>query len=77
MKFPILISACLAALALSACDRPKEVVAVPVPVQGPKGEPGAPGPAGAPGAPGPQGEQGEKGARGNTVVVVPPAERKN
>ena len=79
MKFTMLLAA-LTALTLSACERPKEVVAVPVPgptavvpvpVPGPAGAPGAPG------APGPEGEKGEKGRPGDTVVIVPQPPKSN
>ena len=63
---------------------PPAVVTVPVPtpVPGPAGPPGAPGPVGAdgpkgdPGKAGPEGMKGERGKSGDTVVIVPPAERK-
>jgi hypothetical protein len=77
MKLITLFSAVLVALALSACEKQTDVVAVPVPSQGPAGPQGAPGPTGAPGAPGPSGEKGAKGepGKGDTVVIVPPAQR--
>lgn len=64
MKYSMMFSAMLMALALSACDRttvvaPAPVVAVPVP--DPSGPPGA------------QGAPGEPGKPGDTVVVIPPA----
>jgi len=64
MKYSILISALLAALTLSACDRPT-VVNTPavVPVPGPPGPTGATGTTGATGA---TGAQAEKGATGDT-----------
>jgi hypothetical protein len=55
----------------------KEVVPVPVPVQGPagpageKGEKGDPGSQGSTGAPGEPGKKGEPGKDGDSVVVVP------
>ena len=81
MKYSVVVSAALAAVALSACDRPTvvvpsspSVVAVPVPVPGPPGPQGAPGMPAEKGAAGPQGEKGEKGrpGSGDTIVVVPP-----
>jgi hypothetical protein len=61
----------------------KEVVPVPVPVQGPagpageKGEKGDSGSQGTTGAPGDPGQKGEPGKDGGAVVVVPdrPVER--
>jgi len=71
-------AALIALVILSACEPKKEVVVVPTPVPGPKGEPGpqgapgstvvVPGPKGEPGAPGPQGapgSPGEPGAKGD------------
>lgn len=69
MKHLTLISAVLATFALSACERPKDVVTVPVP--GPTAVVPVPGPQGPAGAPGPAGPKGKSG--GDTVVVVPPA----
>ncbi|SFU80388.1 hypothetical protein [Pseudoduganella namucuonensis] len=75
MKLPILLAA-VAALALTACEKTTvnnppvvdpapapAVVPVPVPVPGPAGPPGAPG------AP------GEAGKPGDTVIVVPDANK--
>lgn len=61
MKYSILFSALLAALTLSACDRPT-VVTTPAVVT----VPGPAGPAGATGATGATGAQAEKGATGAT-----------
>lgn len=61
MKYSILFSALLAALTLSACDRPT-VVTTPAVVT----VPGPAGPAGATGATGATGAQAEKGATGDT-----------
>ena len=75
------------ALTLSACDRPTvvtpaAVVAVPVPgpaVPGPAGPTGATGSTGYTGATGSTGDTGATGERGktggDTVVIVPPAQR--
>ena len=68
MKVSIAFSAVLLALALSACERQTDVVAVPAP--GPTAVVPVPGPQGPAGAPGPA---GPKGKSGDTVVVVPPA----
>jgi hypothetical protein len=62
MKYSILFSALLAALALSACDRPTVVTTPPAVVT----VPGPAGPAGATGATGATGAQAEKGATGAT-----------
>ena len=69
MKASMAISAVLLALALSACERQTDVVAVPAP--GPTAVVPVPGPQGPAGAPGPAGPKGKSG--GDTVVVVPPA----
>lgn len=87
MKYSTLLLTLLAALGLSACDRPTIVntpatpVAVPVTVPGPAGPAGATGATGATGnmgyegSKGDTGETGQTGARGNTggdtIVVVP------
>ena len=79
MKYSMMFSAVLFALALSACDRPTvvtpaPVVAVPPPTvvaPAPVVAVPVPGPAGPPGAPGAPGEPGKPG---DTVVVIPPAE---
>ncbi len=69
MKYPIMISAVLAALALSACDWPRTSVApvvVTVPVPGPAGPTGATGSTGATGYTGDTGAKGGTGATGST-----------
>lgn len=80
MKYSIVVSAVVMALALSACDRPTvvtpaAVVAVPVPVPGPAGPTGATGSTGSTGATGYTGATGDTGATGktggDTVVIVP------
>jgi hypothetical protein len=97
MKISVLMAAVLAMASLTACEKKtivnpppaaeqpaavqKEVVPVPVPVQGPQGPAGEKGEKGDPGTQGPQGETGEKGdpgKNGSTTVVVPqqPAERR-
>lgn len=68
MKHSILAATMLAAMALSACDRPTVVTAVPAVVA----VPGPPGATGATGATGSQGDTGKPG-QGATVVVVTPA----
>jgi hypothetical protein len=81
MRYLFVFIAALSLLALSACDRPTEVVTpanpntvVVAPVPGPAGPAGAQGVQGAPaekgetgatGAQGAQGEQGNKGNKGN------------
>ena len=73
MKRSILMAAALAALGLTACDKPTVVNVPPPPA-------GAPGPAGPTGATGSQGNEGSQGNTGNTgkpgegttVIVVPP-----
>lgn len=72
MKYSIIVSAALAVMALSACDR-QPVVAVPVPVAvpGPAGAPGATGATGSTGSTGDTGATGKTG--GNTVVIIPAA----
>ena len=64
MKTSILLASLLAALGLTACDRPTVVntppaapVAVPVPVPGPAG---------------PQGETGKTGKPGDAAVILVP-----
>ena len=82
----LLVSAMLAALGLTACDRPTVIVpATPVVVPGPA-VPGPAGPQGATGsqgvggntgntgATGSQGDTGKTGAGGGTAVIVVPAE---
>jgi hypothetical protein len=81
MKYSIIYPATLMALAavtLSACDRPTvvntpAVVTVPGPA-GPSGATGATGSTGSTGDTGNTGAQGQKGSTGgDTVVVMPPA----
>ena len=84
MKYSILLSALLAALSLSACDKPTVVnVPAPVAVPGPAGPTGATGNTGAEGAQGATGNQGNQGNDGNkgapgksgdstTIIVTPP-----
>ena len=81
MKYSIMVSAVVMALALSACDRPTTVVTPPaavVTVPGPAGATGATGSTGstgstgATGSPGDTGATGERGKTGgDTVVIVP------
>lgn len=87
MKYSTLFVSLIAALGLSACDRPTTVVTVPAtpaPIQGPagpQGETGAQGTTGAQGYEGSKGDTGKTGAQGyegaqgepggSTVVVVP------
>jgi hypothetical protein len=72
MKYPIVFSAVVMALALSACDKPTvvtpaAVVTVPVPgPAGPTGATGATGSAGDTGATGSTGSTGYTGATGST-----------
>ncbi len=89
MKYSIVFSAVLMALALSACDRPTTVVTPPavvtVPVPGPAGPTGATGAtgytgatgstgdAGATGTTGDTGATGERGKTGGDTVVIVPA----
>lgn len=82
MKYSILLSSLLAALAITACDKPTVVntppttIVVPGPA-GPAGDAGVKGNTGNQGDQGVQGNEGDKGATGSdgaTVVVVPPAE---
>ena len=86
MKYSIVFSAVVMALALSACDRPTvvtpaAVVTVPVPgPAGPTGDTGATGSTGATGTVGDTGATGKTGATGehgktggDTVVVIPAA----
>jgi hypothetical protein len=71
MKYSLILVA-VAALGLSACQKPAEtpaappatVIEVPVAVPGPAGEPGQPGAEGMPGATGAAGTAGETGASG-------------
>jgi Collagen triple helix repeat (20 copies) len=86
----LLVSAMLAVLGLTACDRPTVIVpATPVAVPGPAGPQGATGSKGAEGntgsagntgntgntgATGSQGDTGKTGAGGGTAVIVVPAE---
>lgn len=79
MNHVILISALLATLGLSACDRPTVIIpATPVAVPGPAGPQGATGDQGSRGVTGSQGETGSEGSKGETgktgstaVIVVP------
>ena len=87
MKYPVILSAVLVAIALSACERPTAVVTVPVP--GPAGATGATGSTGSTGSTGATGSTGSMGATGSTgdtgatgdrgktggdtVIIVPPA----
>lgn len=85
MNQKILIFTLLAALTLTACDKPT-IVNVPaetVVVPGPAGPPGDPGVQGDPGIQGNQGEEGYKGdtgdagvdgEAGSTVIVIPPSD---
>jgi hypothetical protein len=70
MNHSILLSALLATLSLTACDKPTvvNVPATPVAVPGPAG------PQGEAGSQGATGSQGEAGAPSDatTVIVVPP-----
>lgn len=71
MKYSIVFSAALVALALTACDRPATVVtpavvSVPTPVPGPAGATGATGAAGSAGSTGSTGYTGATGATGST-----------
>ena len=66
MKHSILAAVMLSALALTACDRPTVVTAVPAVVP-------VPGPAGPTGATGAQGDTGKSGQGTTVVVVTPPA----
>jgi hypothetical protein len=71
MNHVIVISAVLAAVALSACDKPQTVTptVITVPVPGPAGPSGAVGESGAPGAtgvPGSTGATGDTGMTGST-----------
>lgn len=86
MKFSIVASAVVMALALSACDRPTvvtpaAVIAVPGPAgatgaTGASGATGATGYTGATGSTGDTGATGEKGKTGgDTVVIVPSPQR--
>ena len=79
----LLVSAMLAGLGLTACDRPTVIVpatpvvvpgpAVPGPA-GPQGATGSQGVGGNTGATGSQGDTGKTGAGGGTAVIVVPAE---
>ena len=73
MNHPILVSALLATLSLTACDKPT-VVNVPTPgaTPGPAGPTGATGGTGATGSTGNTGATGKTG-EGTTVILVPPA----
>lgn len=89
MKYSIIFAAVLAALMVTACDKPAvvtpTVVTVPVPgPAGPTGATGSSGMTGQTGASGATGSTGDTGATGSTgepgktggdttVVVVPPA----
>jgi hypothetical protein len=69
MKYSIVFSAALMALALSACDRPTVVTpaaVVTVPVAGPAGPAGATGATGSAGSTGSTGSTGDTGATGST-----------
>lgn len=91
MKYSILVSSILMALALGACSKtepvvPATVVNVPVPVAvpGPAGPTGAAGATGATGDAGATGSTGNAGATGDpgktstdTVIVVPAAPAAN
>lgn len=71
MKYSIVFSAALVALALTACDRPATVVtpavvSVPTPVPGPAGATGATGATGSAGSTGSTGYTGATGATGST-----------
>ena len=70
MKQIVLASMLLAAVSLTACEKPT-VVNVPTPVVTPVVPvvPGPAGPQGPSGTPGPTGKSGD----GATVIVVPPA----
>ena len=66
MNHTLLLSALLATLSLTACDRPTVVtVPVPVAVPGPAGPAGPTGATGNQGSTGYQGNQGDPGATGN------------
>ena len=69
MKHTLYLPALLAALSLSACDKPTvvNVPATPVAVPGPAGPTGATGSAGATGSQGASGPAGD----GTTVIIVP------
>jgi hypothetical protein len=82
MKYSIVFSALLMAVAVSGCDfRPATTpVVVTVPVPGPAGatgatgstgSTGATGTTGATGSTGDAGEKGDRGKTGDTIVVVP------
>ena len=77
MKYSIVFSAAVMALALSACDRPTVVTtpAAVVAVPGPACATGATGSTGYTGATGSTGDTGATGERGktggDTVVIVP------
>ncbi len=81
MNNSILMTALVAALLLSACDKtpvvvnvPPETVTVPGPA-GPAGEQGDKGNMGVPGTEGVPGDTGKTGASGDTTVIItPPAE---
>lgn len=83
MKYSVVVSALLMALAISACDKPPVVTptVVTVPVPGPAGPAGATGQSGSTGEVGAAGATGNTGATGDTgktgkiggdtVVIVP------
>ena len=79
MKYSIIFAAVLAALAVTACNKPTvvtpTVVTGPVPgPAGPTGATGSSGMTGQTGSSGPTGSTGEQGKTGgDTVVVIPPA----
>lgn len=78
MKYSIVFSAVLVALALSACDRPTVVTpaaVVTVPVPGPAGPTGATGATGYTGATGSTGSTGYTGATGSTGEAGATGER--
>ena len=69
MKYSMLFVSIIAAVGLSACDKPSTVVnvpATPVAVPGPAGPQGAPGVQGDTGTQGNTGAQGYEGAQGDT-----------
>jgi hypothetical protein len=74
MKYSIVFSTVLMALALSACDKPTTVTpatVVTVPVPGPAGQTGAPGSTGQTGAPGSSGSTGATGSPGDSGATGP------
>ena len=75
MKYSMVLTASLMALALGACDRPTVVTpaaVVNVPVPGPAGATGAMGASGSTGA---TGDTGKTGKTGDTLVIVPAPQR--